>query len=170
MSGQELHVAGGLVGQATLQDFQDVPMQPAPSFLQEARLGHLVGQGVLERVLVLWEEPRLVEEPSHLEPRKPRAQLLVGGLADFSEQCNRDVPTDHGRRLEEPLLLRLEPVDPRGEQRLHRYRDVNITDIRREAVGTLLAREGSRLRRAWTLSSRKRGLPSVRSIKRLFSG
>src|SRR5215467_325975 len=144
-------------------------MQHAPPFLQEARLGHLVGQGVLELVPVLREEPPLVEETSRFEPNKPRAQLLVGGLADFSEQGNRDVPTNHRRRLKQSLLLGLEPVDPGGEQRLHRYRDVNITDIRRETVGTPPARAPVSAR-VWTLSSRKKGFPSVRSIRKRFSG
>src|SRR5262249_54479883 len=133
-------------------------MQPAPSFLQEARLGHLVGQGVLERVLVLWEEPSLVEEPSRLKPSESRAQRLVGGLPAFSEQGNRDVPTDHRRCLKQSLLLGLEPVDPGGEQRLHRYRDVNITDIRREAVGTPPAHESSRLRQGVDTLLQKEGV------------
>src|SRR5262244_2530830 len=146
MSGQDLDVAGWLVSLATLQGFQDVPMQPTPSLLQKARVSHLVGQGMLERVLVLRKEPRLVEEPGRLEPNEPFAQLLIGSPADLSEQGNRDVPTNHGRRLEQSLLLRLEPVDPGGEQRLHRCRDVNLADIRCEAVRTPFAEEGSCLR------------------------
>src|SRR5262249_13070806 len=92
MSGEQLDIARGRGSRATLQGFEDASVQPAPALLQEARVGHLVGQGVLERVLVLREEPSLVEKPSRLKPSKPRAQLLVGSLTDFSEQSNRDVP------------------------------------------------------------------------------
>ena len=57
-------------------------MQGAPPLLQQAAVGHLVGEGVLEGVRLLREEARLVEELRRLKVRQAPVQRLFGQLGD----------------------------------------------------------------------------------------
>ena len=50
----------------------------AAAVVQEAAVGHVVGDGVGERVEEIREEPRLVEELSGDEPADPLAQRRLG--------------------------------------------------------------------------------------------
>ena len=45
-------------------------VQDSPPLLEQTAVGHLVRQGVLEGVLALGKEPRLVEELGRLEVRQ----------------------------------------------------------------------------------------------------
>lgn len=49
-------------------------MQGAPSLVQQAAVGHLTGEGVLEGVGLVREEVRLVEELPALEVRQTMMQ------------------------------------------------------------------------------------------------
>ena len=51
-----------MIGLPALQRFEDPQVERAPPFLHEARIGDLVRQRVLEGVLHLRIEARLVEE------------------------------------------------------------------------------------------------------------
>ena len=52
-------------------------MQGATALLEQAAVRYLVGQGVLERVLQLREQRRLVHKLGRLELGEPRAQRIV---------------------------------------------------------------------------------------------
>ena len=65
--GQALDLLGQSVGIQLLQGRDNAGVQPAPSLLQEAAVGHLLGEGVLEGILDLGEEACLVEELGRLQ-------------------------------------------------------------------------------------------------------
>ena len=64
-------------------------MQHPPPLLQETAVGHLVRQGVLEGVLALGEEARLVEELGRLEVRQAAMERLLGQLGDGAAAAAR---------------------------------------------------------------------------------
>jgi len=84
-----------LVGLPALQRFQNSQVQRLPSLLQEARVGHFVRQGVLERVRQLREEVRFVEELGSLKVRETLAEVPLRVLDDCLEENERHVLADH---------------------------------------------------------------------------
>src|SRR6266850_7104765 len=93
--------------------------------LQEAAVGYLVGEGVLEGVLVVGKEPCFVQEFGRLEVRETTMQRCLGQLGNGLQQRQGDLRTDDGGGLEEAFLLRWEPIHARGQYRLHRGWDMN---------------------------------------------
>jgi hypothetical protein len=91
----------------------------APPLFQEALVGHLVGEGVLEGVLKVGEEPGLVEELGGLELAEAPAQTWVilrdlkptdeaaGSISLEASSCDdSSLQSEHvGGVLREPLLL-----------------------------------------------------------------
>jgi len=67
MVGQPFDLLGHLVRSKCLQGCNNTGMQYPPPFLQEAAIGHLVGQGVLEGVCAFGKELRLIEKLSRLK-------------------------------------------------------------------------------------------------------
>ena len=61
-------------------------MQHPPPLQQEAAVGHLVGQGVLEGVVRLGEQAGLVEELRRLQVRQAAVQRLLGQLGNGLQQ------------------------------------------------------------------------------------
>jgi hypothetical protein len=78
---------------------------------------------VLERVLEVGEEPRLVEELRSLEMCQGPVQLVVAAVGDGAQEWERQVLADRGCRLQERPLRRRQPVDPRRQDRLDRGRN-----------------------------------------------
>ena len=64
---QAFDVLGHPVGRQRLESLDNAPVQPPPPLQQETAVGHLVRQGMLEGVVRLGEQPRLVEELGGLE-------------------------------------------------------------------------------------------------------
>ena len=62
-----------------------------------------MGEGVLERVLELGTEARLVQELGGLEMSEPPAQVLVRHVGDRLEQRQRHLLPDDRRGLEQRL-------------------------------------------------------------------
>ena len=60
---------------------------------------------VLEGVLEIREEARLVEELGGLEVGEPATQLFLGQLGDGEQERERHVLADDRGRLEQPLVL-----------------------------------------------------------------
>ena len=117
-------------------------MQRLPSFLQEAPVGDFVRQRMLEGVVELREEVRLVEELGCLKVRETLTEIPLSVLDDGLEQNERHVLADHRGSLEQALLVRREPIDPPGEQRLHGRRDLDHRGVLDQTVGAALSREG----------------------------
>jgi hypothetical protein len=68
---------GQPVGRQRLQGRHYAGVQYPPPLLEEATVGHLVGEGVLEGVLPLGEQACLIEELGPLELRQTAVQRLL---------------------------------------------------------------------------------------------
>src|SRR5262245_30527223 len=77
-----LHVLCESVHVEPLRCCHNLGVQFAPPVLQQTAIGHFMGQRVLEGVLEIREELRLVEELSFLQVREPGAEDLLGLLSD----------------------------------------------------------------------------------------
>ena len=74
MVGQAFDLLGQPVAGERLEGLDDAGVQRPPPLLEQAAVGHLVGEGVLEGVLALGKEARLVEELGRLEVRQAAVQ------------------------------------------------------------------------------------------------
>ena len=61
-------------------------VQHPPPLQQEAAIGHLVREGVLEGVFALREQPRLVEKLRRLQVRQAAVQCYLGQFDNGLEQ------------------------------------------------------------------------------------
>ena len=103
----------------------DLGVQRAPSLLKQAAIRHLMGQGMLEGVFQLGEKARFVEEFGGLQAGEAAVDRLLGQLSNGLQQAPGDVVANDRGGLEEAFFLGWEPIDARGQHRLHRGRDVN---------------------------------------------
>ena len=60
----------------------DAGMEHPPPLLEQAAVGHLVGQGMLKGIAHVGEEARLVEKLGGLEVREATVQRLLGQLGN----------------------------------------------------------------------------------------
>ena len=74
---QALGVLGEAVGVERLDRADDLRVQRTPSLVQDAAVGDLVRQGVLERVFEIRKQPCLVEELRGLQARSNPARSSV---------------------------------------------------------------------------------------------
>jgi len=82
MVGQALNRFGQTISMESFEGVDDAGMERAPPLQQEAVVGHLVGEGVLEGVLALRGEARLIEELSRLQVRQPVLDDTLRHLSD----------------------------------------------------------------------------------------
>ena len=90
--GQSFYLLRAPVPREPLQGLDNACVQPPPPLLQQAPVGHLMGQGMLEGIVPLGEEARLVEELGRLEMRQatiapPRAARRWPGAAARAPRC-----------------------------------------------------------------------------------
>ena len=85
-----------------------------------------MGQRVLEGVLDVADRGLLVDELAELEFGQHRFQLRSRLRGHFTDQTEFELSADHGERLEQVFLIRRQPVDARGENRLHRRRNLQF--------------------------------------------
>ena len=145
MVGQPVDVLGQPVRIGPLDGLHDSDVEGAPPVLEQAAVGHFVGQRVLEGVLDIREDPGLVQELRGLEASDRGVQLVLGELGNRLQQAKRHVLPDHRRRLQERLVRGGEPVDAGGDHGLDRRRDLDGRQGPRQLVGAALTGEGSRL-------------------------
>jgi hypothetical protein len=124
MLGQPFHLFDQPIGIESFDGLHNSSMESTSPPLQETSIGHLMGQSMLEGVFLLGKEPCLVEELGRLEVRETAMQRRLGQLGDGLQQRQGDLRPDDGSGLEEPFLLRWEPIDARGQHRLHRGWDL----------------------------------------------
>jgi hypothetical protein len=124
-----------------LRGIDDPRMQGPPSFQEQAPVGDVVGQGVLEGVFEVRKEARLVQELSSLEVRESLAQAVFGYVRDGLHEREGHVLPNDGGRLEEALVLGGEPIDAGCEDRLCRRRDLQRLRLSRHPVGPSLPDE-----------------------------
>ena len=121
------------IGVEPLDRADERRVQRAAAIAQQAPVGDLVRQRVLERVLELGEQARLVQELRRLQPRQPASHSVLVEVGNDQQQGERHVLADDGGGLEEPLVLAVQPVDPRGEDGLHRRRHADRVEGRSPA-------------------------------------
>jgi hypothetical protein len=97
-------------------------VKAAPRLEREALLRDLQGQRVLERVPELGKQVRLVNELADLQIDQRLKQRLIRQLRHVLQQFERDFLPNDGRDLEEPFVMRGQPVDPGGEDNLNSWR------------------------------------------------
>ena len=102
---QAFDLLGYPVSGECLKGLDDAGMQHPPPLLQQAAVGNLMGQGVLEGVLALGKEPRLVEKLGRLEVRQAAMQRVLGQLGNGLEQGEGHLGANDGGGLEEALFL-----------------------------------------------------------------
>src|SRR5215467_1588333 len=139
------HVLAEPVSTESLQRFENLCMERASPSLEEATVGHLVSQRVLERVLELREQTSLIEKLRCLQPSKRLSNRFLRLLDNRFEQRERHIFADDGGRLKQSLVSRREVVDASGQDRLCRGGKVKALDRPRQAIGTAFTREGPRL-------------------------
>src|SRR5262249_20349618 len=99
-------------------------VEQTPPVLEHVAVGNIMGERMLEGVLDIWKEARLVEELGGLEVGEPPANALLGHVRDRVEQRQRHVLPDDGGGLEEALLLDRQSIDACRKDRLGRRRDL----------------------------------------------
>ena len=87
----------------------------------------------------------LVEELRGLQARELGAHLVLRRVGDRQEQRHGHVLADDGGGLEQALVLGRQAVDARGQDRLHRGRDLQVLDGPGEPIGAALADQRRRL-------------------------
>ena len=101
----------------------------AGALLEQARVGHLVGQSVLEGVLQIREEARLVDHLCGLEPGQSTMELVLRRGADRPQEFEGDVLADDCGGLQKLLLGAREAIDARGQDGLYGRRDPDGVDV-----------------------------------------
>ena len=81
-------------------------MQHPPLFLEEAAVGYLLGEGVLEGVDQLRKQTRFVQELGVLKMHETQAEGLFRQLPHGMEEGQGYLRAQDRRRLEQVLLLR----------------------------------------------------------------
>ena len=143
--GQALDVLDEPVGIAPLDRLHDLAVQPSTALLEQAAVGDVVRQSMLERVLDVREHARFVEKLGGLEPPDRGVELGLALPGDRLEQPERNVLPDDRRRLEDSPVRGRQPVDAGGQHGLHRRRDLDGREGPCQPVGTALAGQRSGL-------------------------
>src|SRR5262249_50201438 len=100
MMTQTVGVFAEPIGIQALDAVHDFAMEATPPVVEQAAVGDLVGEGMLERVLEIREEMRLIEELGGLEMTEAVAERLRALAGDRLEQGKRDVLANHGGGLQ----------------------------------------------------------------------
>jgi hypothetical protein len=105
MLGQPFRMLGQTVGIEPFAGCDDAGVQGPAPLLQEAPVGHLVGESVLEGVFQLGEEAGFVEELSGLQAAESAAQLLLRQLPEGLQEGEWHLGADDRSHLEQALVL-----------------------------------------------------------------
>jgi hypothetical protein len=95
-----------------------------------------VGEGVLEGILTLWKEHRLVQELGGLEVRQAAMERRFGKVGDGLQQRPWHLGADDGGGLEEALVLGGQAIDTCGQHRLHRGGHLQAVEGFDDMIGT----------------------------------
>jgi hypothetical protein len=93
------------VGRERLEGLDNAPVQHPPPFQQEAAVGYLVRQGVLEGVFQLGEQARLIQKLRRLQVRQAAVQRRLGYVGNGPQQGEGHVRANHRSGLEQVFLL-----------------------------------------------------------------
>jgi hypothetical protein len=104
--GESFRVLRRALGTHLLDGRHDACVEGTAALLEQAAVGHVEGQRVLERVLHVGEETGLVHEFGRLQVVQAPAQLIVRDVGHGLHQGERNVLADHGGALQDPLVFR----------------------------------------------------------------
>ena len=141
MVSQPLDMLDQTVPVERLDRIEDPGVEDALPVLEEAPVHHLIGQRMLEGVLGLREEARLVEKLRGLKAGQPGPERILWQLGDGEQEGERHITSHNGRRLEQALIFRREPVDACREHGLYGDWYITFRQSPREPVGAPGARE-----------------------------
>src|SRR5215469_15804933 len=102
----------------------DASVQSAPPVLQDAPVGRLVREGVLEGVFEVREDARLVQELGGLKTTQRPTQVVLGRVGNGLQQREGHILANDRGGLEQTLVLGRQAIDAGGEDRLRRRRDL----------------------------------------------
>src|SRR3990172_666671 len=157
--GQPFHMLDQAVGKESLNRLDDPRVEGPAPLLEQAPVGHLVGEGVLEGVLEVGKEARLVEELARLEMAETPAKLLLRKLGDHLEEGKRYILAHDRGSLEQPLVLGRQAIDPGRKDRLDRGRHLDRGKRGSQREGASLPAEDSRLRQGPNALLQEEGIP-----------
>jgi hypothetical protein len=126
MVGQAFDLLGHPVAGERLQGLDDVGIEYPPPLLQEAPVGHLLGEDMLEGVRVLGKEARLVEEFGSLQVAEASVQGWLGQLGNGPQQGQGYLRADDRGGLEEARLRGRQPIDASGQDAVDGGGDVEV--------------------------------------------
>lgn len=142
---ETLDLLAGSIVVKRLDGSDDPCVKLTAALMQEASVGDLVGERMLERVLGVREELGLVEELGGLKVCETFPERIVGCVGNGCEEGERDVFADHGCGLKEPFVVRLQAVDTGRENRLRRRWNLQAIGRSGQAIGSGVARQDVRL-------------------------
>jgi hypothetical protein len=142
---QVLDVLGEPFGAESLDSRRDARVKGAAPLPEHAPVRHLVGQRMLEGVLDLGKEARLVEKFRRLQVHKPLTHVVVVRVGDGDQQRVWDILAHDGRRLQQAFVFRRQSIDACGQDRLHGRGHLKASWHARQMVGAALAAENLRL-------------------------
>ena len=134
MVGEAIDLLGQPVGVELFDRLHDPSVEGPPSVLEDTRVADLVAQGMLERVLRLGDESRLVQELASLKPHEAVAERFLRQLRHRPEYSERHILADDGCRLQEGLVLGRKPVDAHREHRLDGGGNLDLPGGPRDAI------------------------------------
>jgi hypothetical protein len=102
---QAVDLLGHPFGRQRLESLDQACMQYPPPLKQEAPVGHLVRQGMLEGVLRLGEQARLVQELRGLEVRQATVQGRLRQVDNGPQQGKGHVRANHRSGLKQAFVL-----------------------------------------------------------------
>ena len=145
MMSQEIGVLGGQIRLESLDSLDHRRMQSRLPVVDQAPIGDVVSERVLERVLEFGKDARFVEEFGPPESCQRLTELLIGHVGDGPQEGNRHVLAHDRRRLEQPLVLGQEPIDARREDGLHGRWHLDRVDVLPQPVSPPLPEQDFRL-------------------------
>src|SRR5499427_9893907 len=88
-----------------LDRLDDASVQSSPPVLQDAPVGHLVRERMLEGVFEVREDARLVEELGSLEMTQSPTQVVLGRVGNGPQQREGHILANDRGGLEQTLVL-----------------------------------------------------------------
>jgi hypothetical protein len=94
------------LGCERLEGLNKARVQPPPPLQQEAAIGHFVRQGVLESVVLLGEQTRLIQKLHRLQMHQAAVQCRLGHVRNGPQQREGHLRANDRRSLEQTFVLR----------------------------------------------------------------
>ncbi len=142
--GQQAHLLLDSLREQPLQRLGHLPVVDAPFLLQQAVVGRLLGQVVLEDVLQLRQPRPLADHLLPLQGQQLPVQVALLPGNGRQHAIEKD-PPDDGRHLQHPFGLLLQAVNARYEHPVQRIRNRDVSHVSRRlpATGGLVLHDGA---------------------------